>query len=128
MPYKMCYCLIKSQALVTYSSSVGNHSLYPSCCSLFSCNTNKKQYGNFHHSARCPECPQIISCGPGRWEQSQALSSGLPSWSEGCVCSQPPLAVSQDEWLHTDHYNYLTVPGEMLFKLKGQHWKQNKCV
>lgn len=26
--------------------------------------------------------------------------------------------MSQDEWLHTDHYNYLTVPGEMLFKLK----------
>ena len=26
--------------------------------------------------------------------------------------------MSQDEWLHSDHYNCLTVPGEMLSKLK----------
>lgn len=118
MLYKMCYCLIKSQALVTYSNSAGNHPLYPFCYSLFSGKINKKEYRNFHHSSRCPECPQIIPCGAGWWGQSQALSSGLPSWSKGCVCSQPLLTVSQDEWLHTDHCNCLTVPGEMLFKLK----------
>lgn len=63
-------------------------------------------------------CPQIIPLRAGWWNERQALSSGLLGWSGGRVRSQPPLAASQDEWLQTDHYNCMVVPGGKLFKLK----------
>ena len=119
MPYKTWHYLIKSQALVTYSNSAGDilytHFVAPCPLAIL----ERKEHGNFHRSARSTACPQIIPCGAGRWNQSQALSPGLPGWSEGCVCSQPSFTASRDKWLHTDHYNCFMVPGEMLFKLKN---------
>lgn len=54
----------------------------------------------------------MVGSEPGSVIRAPQLVKGM------CFFVTTPLTLSQDEWLHTDHYNYLTVPGEMLFKLK----------